>query len=47
MIDLNWSAVGLGVAARTFCTEVGDNGNPHKSMVVMAIFAPSSVRSQH
>ena len=27
--------------------EVGDRGNPHESMVVMAIFAPSSVRSQH
>ena len=47
MIDLNWSAVGLGVAARTFCMEVGDNGNPYELMVAMAIFAPSSVRSQH
>ena len=47
MIDLNWSADGLGVAARTFCMEVGDRGNPHESTVVMAIFAPSSVRSQH
>ena len=27
--------------------EVGDRGNPHESMVVMAIFTPSSVRSQH
>ena len=27
--------------------EVGDSGNPHESMVAMAIFAPSSVRSLH
>ena len=27
--------------------EVGDKGNPHESMVAMAIFTPSSVRSQH
>ena len=47
MMDLNWSADGLGVAARTFCMEVGDRGNPHELMVVMAIFAPSSVRSRH
>ena len=47
MIDRNWSGVGLGVAARTFCMEVGDRGNPHESMVAMAIFAPSSVRSLH
>ena len=47
MIDLNWSGVGLGVAARTFCTEVGESGNPHESMVAMAIFAPSLVRSLH
>ena len=32
---------------RTFCTEVGDRGNPQESMVAMAIFAPSSVRSRH
>ena len=30
-----------------FCTEVGDRGNPHESMVAMAIFAPSSVSSRH
>ena len=47
MIDLNWSGDGLGVAVRMFCTEVGDRGNPHELMVAMAIFAPSSVRSQH
>ena len=47
MIDLNWSGVGLGVVARMFCTEVGDRGNPHKSMVAMAIFAPSLVRPLH
>ena len=27
--------------------EVGDRGNPQESMVAMAIFAPSSVRSWH
>ena len=47
MIDLYWLGVGLGVAARTFCMEVGERGNPHESMVAMAIFAPSSVRSLH
>ena len=47
IIDLNCSGVGFGVAARTFCTEVGESGNPHESMVAMAIFAPSSVRSLH
>ena len=47
MMDLYWSADGLGVAARTFCTEVGDKGNPQELMVAMAIFAPSSVRSLH
>ena len=47
MMDLNWSVDRLGVAARTFCTEVGDRGNPQESMVAMAIFTPSSVRSQH
>ena len=30
-----------------FCTEVGDRGNPQESMVAMAIFAPSLVRSRH
>ena len=27
--------------------EVGDRGNPHESMVAMAIFTPSLVRSRH
>ena len=47
MIDLKCLGVGLGVVVRTFCMEVGDRGNPHESMVAMAIFAPSSVRSLH
>ena len=47
MMVLNWSGDGLGVAVRMFCMEVGERGNPQESMVVMAIFAPSSVRSRH
>ena len=43
MMDQNWSGDGLGVAVRTFCTEVGERGKPQESMVVIAIFAMSSV----
>ena len=42
-MDLNWSGDGLGVAARMFCTEVGERGNPQESVVARAILAPSSV----
>ena len=42
---LNWSGDGLGVVVRTFWMEVGERGNPQESMVAIAIFAPSSVRS--
>ena len=45
MILRNWSGDGLGVAVRTFWMEVGERGNPQESMVAIAIFAPSSVRS--
>ena len=45
MIDLNWSGDGLEVAARTFCMEVGERGNPQELVVARAILAPSSVRS--
>ena len=45
MMDLNWSGDGLGVVVRMFWTEVGERGNPQESMVVIVIFAPSSVRS--
>ena len=45
MMDLNWSGDGLGVAARMFCTEVGERGNPQESVVVRAILTPSLVRS--
>ena len=31
------------MAARTFCTEVGERGNPQESVVVRAILAPSLV----
>ena len=43
IMDLNWSRDRLGVAARMFCTEVGERGNPQESVVVRAILAPSSV----
>ena len=46
MMVLNCSGDGLGVVARMFCTEVGERGNPQESMVAMAIFAPSLVRSR-
>ena len=43
IMDLNWSGDRLGVAARMFCTEVGERGNPQESVVVRAILAPSLV----
>ena len=46
MMDLNWSGDGLGVAARMFCMEVGERGNPQESVVARAILAPSLVRSR-
>ena len=45
MMDWNWSGDGLGVAARMFCTEVGEWGKPQESMVAIAIFAMSLVTS--
>ena len=45
MIDQNWSGDGLGVAVRTFCTEVGERGKPQELVVVRAILATSSVTS--
>ena len=44
IMDLNWSGDGLGVAARMFCTEVGERGNPQELVVARAILAPSLVR---
>ena len=43
IMDLNWSGVGLGVAVRMFCTEVGERGNPQELVVARAILAPSLV----
>ena len=42
-MDWNWSGDGLGVAARMFCTEVGERGKPQESVVVRAILTISSV----
>ena len=44
-MDWNWSGDGLGVAARMFCTEVGERGNPQESVVLRAMHTMSLVTS--
>ena len=43
IMDWNWSGDGLGVAARTFCTEVGERGNPQELVVAGGMHGTSSV----